>query len=191
MCIRDRHLNPRVGRRWNAAKTCCETLLRILRGAYRGGHGFRNARSVEAPSSSEVRLLCTGRFGCDLGVKRDVQTKCSQWALPSWGRSFIVHLTVATSLRGGGNASTNAGMGHTLPTATAFLSRESQADLSGTKVEGSLDVWAFRCVPSMRANASALADAFASGGGRGTEVVGVVVQTAHRDPQFCCNGLIG
>ena len=75
----------------------------------------------------------------------------------------------------------NAGMGHTLPTATAFLSRESQADLSGTKIEDSLDVWALWGVPRVGTNANAFADAFANVGERGACSVGIVVQVAHRD----------
>ena len=49
------------------------------------------------------------------------------------------------------------------------------------EVEGCLDVWVFRSVPSVRADARAFADAFAHIGDRGARSVGVVVQVSHRD----------
>ena len=43
------------------------------------------------------------------------------------------------------------------------------------EVEGGLDVWVLRSVPSVRADARAFADAFAHIGDRGTRSVGIVV----------------
>ena len=49
------------------------------------------------------------------------------------------------------------------------------------EVEGCLDVWVLRSVPSVRTYARAFADAFAHVGDRGARSVGIVVQVAHRD----------